>query len=132
MKAMIFVKGWLFFWLLLFTSVVCSAQKPELVVQPGHSSAVLSFALSRDGKLLASGSDDQTIKLWNVASGQEVRTLSGHSYWVTSVAFSPDEKLLASGSWDKSIKLWDVANGQEIRTLSGDSWVNSVAFSPDG
>jgi WD40 repeat protein len=95
--------------------------------------SVYSVAFSPDGRLLASGSDDKTIKLWDVASGREVRTLSGHTSWVNSVAFSPDGRLLASGSSDQTIKLWDVASGREVRTLTGHiSPVESVAFSPDG
>ena len=99
----------------------------------GHTNSVTSVAFSPDGKLLASGSRDQTIKLWDVASGQAVRTLTGHTDKVTSVAFSPDGKLLASGSDDETVKLWDVASGQEVRTLMGHTdFVTSVAFSPDG
>ena len=89
---------------------------------------------SPDGKLaLSSGSWDKTLKLWDVATGLEVRTFTGHSNSVTSVAFSPDGKLALSGCWDSTLKLWDVVTGLEVRTFSGHSdWVASVAFSPDG
>ncbi|MFM6437739.1 MAG: WD40 repeat domain-containing protein, partial [Microcystis panniformis] len=107
----------------------------------GHDDFVQSVNFSPDGKTLVSGSRDNTIKLWNVKTGQEIRTLKGHDDFVQSVNFSPDGKTLVSGSWDKTIKLWDVetgklwngSTGQEIRTLKGhDSFVYSVNFSPDG
>ncbi|MCW5316385.1 protein kinase [Nostoc sp. KVJ3] len=123
----------------------------------GHSSMVHAIAISPDGQLIASGSNDKTIKLWQVGTGKLVRQLGrwsyGHSSMVHSVAFSPISPrfsyqgesgksagitdmnwgVLASGSWDNTIKLWDVNTGKEIRTLIGHTnWVNSVAFSPDG
>ncbi|MEG5014507.1 MULTISPECIES: WD40 repeat domain-containing protein [unclassified Microcoleus] len=98
-----------------------------------HSNRVVSVSFSRDGKTLASGSADNTIKLWDVTTGKEIRTLQGHSNSVVSNSFSPDSKILASGSDDNTIKLWDVTTGKEIRTLKGHSkGVLSVSFSPDG
>ena len=98
-----------------------------------HNSFVLSISFNPDGKLLASGSYDKTIKLWEVPSGKLIKTLEGHEADVKSVSFSPDGKLLASGSKDKTIKLWEVPSGKLIKTLKGHkNWVKSVSFSPDG
>ena len=108
-------------------------EKAELVVQTGHTGTVLSVAFSPDNQLLASGSVDGTIKLWDAVSGKELKTLTGLMGEINSVAFSPDSKTLASGSWDKTIKLWDVVSGKEIKTLKGHTnRVFSVAFSPNG
>ncbi|MBC6477892.1 MAG: trypsin-like peptidase domain-containing protein [Hormoscilla sp. GM7CHS1pb] len=101
----------------------------------GHSDVVYSVAISPDGQLLASGSDDNTIKIWNLGSGRLLRTLTGHSGDVNSVgqAWGPDGQLLASGSGDRTIKIWNLGSGRLLRTLTGHSrWVRSVAISPDG
>jgi WD40 repeat protein/uncharacterized caspase-like protein len=109
------------------------AQKPELVVETGHTGWIESIALSSDGRLLASASVDQTIVLWDVKEARELRTMTGHTNWVTTVAFSPDSRTLASGSTDDTIKIWDVATGQQLQTLTGNMGeINSVAFSTDG
>ena len=74
----------------------------------GHEEGVNSVAFSPNGDLLASGSHDETIKLWDVESGKCIFTLEGHKAPVISVAFSPDGKVLASGSLDGTIKLWTI------------------------
>src|SRR5438067_777201 len=95
----------------------------------GHTEAVTSVAYSPDGKTLASGSGDKTIRLWDVQWGKERATLKGHRDYVPSVSFSPHGKTLASGSLDKLIKLWDVQTGEEQATLKGHTKaVTSVAF----
>ncbi|MEG4233578.1 serine/threonine-protein kinase [Microcoleus sp. Pol11C3] len=99
----------------------------------GHKNLIFSVAFSPNGEVIASGSDDKTIKLWQVQDGQEIVTLAGHANSVHTVVFSPDGKILASSSHDKTIKFWRMKDGQEIRTLSGHSnSVYGLAFSPDG
>jgi WD40 repeat protein len=118
---------------LLFCLAALPAQDVAVFPQLGHSSIVSSVAFSPDGKTIVSGSFDNTLKLWDAATGRELRTLSGHSDTVCSVAFSPDGRTIVSGSDDGTLKLWDAATGREFRTLSGHSPdVLSVAFSPDG
>lgn len=83
-----------------------SAQEPKIrSTLKGHTNCVASVAYSPDGKTLATGSWDETIKLWNVATGQERATLKKHTHRVVSVAYSPDGKTLASGSHDKTLRL---------------------------
>jgi WD40 repeat protein len=97
----------------------------------GHSSSVWSVAFTPDGKTLATGSYDNTVRLWNL-KGELLKTLSGHSSTVRSVAFTPDGKTLATGSYDNTVRLWNL-KGELLKTLSGhSSTVRSVAFTPDG
>jgi WD40 repeat protein len=99
----------------------------------GHLSAVNAVAFSPNGAMALSGSDDRTLKVWDVATGEEFRTFGAHSNAVRSVAFSPDGRTALSGSSDKTLKLWDATSGKTLRTFTGHSdIVHSVAFSPDG
>lgn len=118
--------------LLLLAAGLCVAQEPELVVQTGHSGWVNSVAFSPDGKLLASGSSDQTIKLWDVATGTELRALRGHTYNVEAVVFSLDGKLLVSLAGGNEIRIWNLPHGSLARTINPTDYANTIAISPSG
>jgi WD40 repeat protein len=99
----------------------------------GHQRHVFSVAFSYDGKILATGSADKTIILWDVETGEKLKTLKGHSHYIYAVAFSPDGTILASGGRDRTIIIWNTVTGQEITRLSAHRHtVMSLAFSPDG
>ena len=100
----------------------------------GHTSVVASVTFSPDGKMLASGSTDSTIRLWDVTTGENLSTFSGHGLiGAMSISFSPDGKVLASGSGDRVVRLWGVDTEQVLQTLAGHAaLVCSIAFSPDG
>ncbi|MDZ8188979.1 MAG: WD40 repeat domain-containing protein [Nostoc sp. ChiSLP02] len=99
----------------------------------GHSHIVRSLAISRDGKLLVSGSWDRTIKIWQLETGKLLHTLKGHTDRVYAIALSPDEQIIASGSADKTIKLWHVETGELLATFTGHgNIVTALAFTASG
>jgi WD40 repeat protein len=99
----------------------------------GHRGAVLSVAVSLDGKLLATASQDQTAKIWEMATGKELVTLKGHVGPLNSVIFSKDSRRILTASDDKTIKLWDCRSGKEIRTYNGHAGpVMALALNLDG
>ncbi|WP_442948512.1 WD40 repeat domain-containing protein [Nostoc sp.] len=99
----------------------------------GHSHIVGSLAISADGKLLVSGSWDQTIKIWQLETGKLLHTLKGHRDRVYAIALSPDGQIIASGSADKTIKLWHLETGELLGTFTGHgNIVTALAFTASG
>lgn len=99
---------------------------------PGHDEAILAVSFSPDSRVIATGSGDTTVRLWNPESQLPDRTLEGHKNWVLVVAFSPDATKLASASMDGSVRLWDPVTGASLgKPLNGHKkWVTSLAWQP--
>ncbi len=99
-----------------------------------HRGYLVTLAIDRDGKRLATGGSDGVVRLWDAATGELLRALVGHDGWAFGVDFSPDGKTLASaGGRDESVRLWDVATGMPLRVLKANKGaVSGVAWSPDG
>jgi WD40 repeat protein len=99
----------------------------------GHTRQVNSAAFSPDGRRIVSGSDDETVRLWELQTGKELKRLTGHGNEVWSVAYAPDGRRVLSGSDDRTVRLWDIESGKEEHVFKGHTrGVNFVTFSPDG
>ncbi|EDN69470.1 WD-40 repeat protein [Beggiatoa sp. PS] len=120
---------------LLLTNVIVLADtvtKPIRTFQ-GHTYYVESVAFMPDGKTILSGSLDNTLKLWDIETGQEINSLSGHTGWIMSVVALKKDNTFLSASYDKTLKLWNSQTGQEIHTFEGHTRsIFSVALSPNG
>jgi predicted NACHT family NTPase len=120
--------AFIFFLLFVDDTQAQGTAKLAIVAQIAHTELVDSVAFSPDGARVLSGSGDNTLKLWDAASGQLIRTFEGHTRGVSSIAFSPDGARVLSGGGDKTLKLWDTATGQLVRTFEGHTrGVSSVA-----
>jgi WD40 repeat protein len=108
---------------------------PGTVVLKGHPEAVYGIAFTPDGKNVVTASFDKTLKVWDAASGKEIKSFGGpqgHQNLVLAVALSPDGQSIASGGADNTARIWDFPGGKSVREFAGADAQNAVALSPDG
>lgn len=116
--------------MLFLLSLGVQAQSLETIIQKGHELAVVSIDVSADSNYVATGSKDKSIKIWDLKTGREVRSLLGHEMTVNSVRFTPDGKQLISGSNDKTVRVWDVVTGKSLETITTTDYIINVAVDP--
>ena len=104
----------------------------ELKKFEGHTDEIKGVAISVDGRYAASGGLDQTVRVWNLATGKEEQVLRGHTMQVWSVVFHPNNRQVLSASWDATVRLWDIKSGMENKKITHPKDVNGVAITRDG
>ncbi|MGO8673736.1 MAG: hypothetical protein ACLQVD_20555 [Capsulimonadaceae bacterium] len=120
-------------WLRPVKTCLTSPDRPLRMILEGHTGHVECVAVSPDGRFAVSGATDNTMRVWDLATGTTLRTLEGHSNYVYSVVISADGRRVLSGSWDDTVRLWDLETGVARLTLEGHTAsVCAVALSPDG
>ena len=120
-------------WLRPLTPSLTAPGGPLIRILEGHSGSVREVAITPDGRRAVSASWDNTLRVWDLESGQSLRTLQGHSSEVIGVAITPDGRRAVSASYDNTLRIWDLESGQSLRTLESYSdLVPGVAITPDG
>lgn len=102
-----------------------------LRVLEGHMGSVTAVALTPEGRQAASASEDRTLRVWDLGTGQTLYTLEGHTGQVHDVAVTPDGRHAVSASGDRTLRVWDLLSAREIATFTGECRMLSCAFAPD-
>lgn len=119
--------------IIMSSLTVVTATSIRITPQSGHTGEITSIAYSSNGRFLISGSNDTTIKVWDVATGALIRTLSGHIDTVSTVAWIPNSMNIVSGSWDSTIKIWDATTGLcSVSINASTGFIHTISVSPDG
>jgi len=119
-------------WLHPLTASLTPPGGPLIRTLEGHTDFVNTVAVTRDGSRAISASDDNTLKVWDLETGEHIRTLEGHTDWVSAVAVTRDGSRAISASGDYTLKVWDLETGEVLGIFNGESALYACAVSPDG
>jgi len=125
------VKRHILFFVMIVSLCYAGAQSFQAIIQKGHGEVIKDVSFSSDGNYLITASRDKTLKIWDVVSGKEIRSLIGHEHTVNGVSLNGTT--LASSSADKTVRVWDITDGSLLWTSEPfNGYVTDVAYSPDG